>query len=62
MQPHSRKIDKGKTRPPSKGRGEGRGGEVPAEVQSSWCCIDAETPRPARIGEHLLTFFFPKGE
>ncbi len=36
--------------------------EVLAEVQSSWCCIDAETLRPARIGEHLREFFFPKGE
>ena len=39
-----------------------RGEEVLAEVQSSWCCIDAETLRPARIGEHLRTFFFPQGE
>ena len=39
-----------------------RGEEVLAEVQSSWCCIDAETLRPARIGEHLREFFFPKGE
>ena len=36
--------------------------EVLAEVQLSWCCIDAETLRPARIGEHLREFFFPKGE
>ena len=39
-----------------------RGEEVLAEVQSSWCCIDAETLRPARIGEHLRAFFFPQGE
>lgn len=39
-----------------------RGEEVLAEVKSSWCCIDAETLRPARIGEHLRAFFFPKGE
>ena len=38
-----------------------RGEDVLAEVQSSWCCIDAETLRPARIGEHLREFFFPKG-
>jgi acyl-CoA thioester hydrolase len=37
-----------------------RGEEVLAEVQSSWCCIDAETLRPARIGEHLREFFFPE--
>jgi acyl-CoA thioester hydrolase len=39
-----------------------RGEDVLAEVQSSWCCIDAETLRPARIGEHLREFFFPKSE
>ncbi|MXO63900.1 acyl-CoA thioesterase [Qipengyuania oceanensis] len=39
-----------------------RGEEVLAEVQSSWCCIDAETLRPARIGEHLRAFFLPDGE
>ncbi|MHA7819675.1 MAG: acyl-CoA thioesterase [Erythrobacter sp.] len=39
-----------------------RGEDVLAEVQSSWCCIDAETLRPARIGEHLREFFFPCGE
>lgn len=36
-----------------------RGEEVLAEVRSSWCCIDADTLRPARIGEHLRAFFFP---
>lgn len=39
-----------------------RGEEVLAEVQSSWCCIDAETLRPARIGEHMREFFFPDAE
>lgn len=39
-----------------------RGEEVLAEVQSAWCCIDAETLRPARIGEHLRAFFFPGEE
>lgn len=38
-----------------------RGEDVLAEVQSSWCCIDAQTLRPARIGEHLREFFFPEG-
>ncbi|HAU22653.1 MAG TPA: thioesterase [Erythrobacter sp.] len=37
-----------------------RGEEVLAEVQSSWCCIDAETLKPARIGEHLRAFFLPQ--
>lgn len=36
-----------------------RGEEVLAEVQSSWCCIDAKTLRPARIGGHLRAFFLP---
>lgn len=36
-----------------------RGEEVLAEVKSAWCCIDAETLRPARIGEELKRFFFP---
>ncbi|MEP0190340.1 MAG: thioesterase family protein [Erythrobacter sp.] len=35
-----------------------RGEEVLAEVQSSWCCIDAETLRPARIGENMRELFF----
>jgi acyl-CoA thioester hydrolase len=39
-----------------------RGEDVLAEVKSSWCCIDAKTLRPARIGEHLREFFFPQGE
>ena len=36
-----------------------RGGEVLAEVKSRWCCIDAETLRPARITEEVARFFFP---
>ncbi len=39
-----------------------RGEEVLAEVKSSWCCIDAETLRPARIGEEVARFFFPSPE
>jgi acyl-CoA thioester hydrolase len=37
-----------------------RGEEVLAEVKSSWCCIDAETLRPARIGADIAAYFFPK--
>lgn len=37
-----------------------RGEEVLAEVSSSWCCVDAETLRPARIGEEIARFFFPR--
>ncbi|NCP18124.1 MAG: acyl-CoA thioesterase [Erythrobacter sp.] len=39
-----------------------RGGEVLAEVKSSWCCIDAESLRPARIGEEIARHFFPAQE
>ena len=39
-----------------------RGEDVLAEVQSSWCCIDAQTLRPARIGEHLREFFFSESQ
>jgi len=37
-----------------------RGEEVLAEVKSSWCFIDSETLRPARIGEEIAAFFFPR--
>ncbi len=35
-----------------------RGEEVLAEVKSSWCCIDATTLRPARIGAEIAAHFF----
>ncbi|MFW5633796.1 MAG: acyl-CoA thioesterase, partial [Erythrobacter sp.] len=38
------------------------GEDVLAEVKSSWCCIDAKTLRPARIGDHLHELFFPDGD
>ncbi len=34
-----------------------RGEDVLAEVHSSWCCIDAETLRPARIARDLIDRF-----
>ena len=37
-----------------------RGEEVLAEVKSSWCCIDAETMRPARIAKDIAAHFFGK--
>ncbi len=37
-----------------------RGEEVLAEVKSSWCCIDAETLRPARIAADIAAHFFSK--
>ena len=39
-----------------------RGEEVLAEVQSSWCCIDAETLRPARLASSVIDRFFPKSD
>ena len=39
-----------------------RGEEVLAEVKSSWCCIDAETLRPARIAAEIQEYFFPKND
>jgi acyl-CoA thioester hydrolase len=38
-----------------------RGETVLAEVKSSWCCIDAETLRPARIAKDVAERFFAKG-
>jgi acyl-CoA thioester hydrolase len=35
-----------------------RGEDVLAEVKSSWCCVDAETLRPARIGQAIVARFF----
>ncbi len=37
-----------------------RGEDVLAEVQSSWCCIDAETLRPARLASNVIERFFAK--
>ena len=34
-----------------------RGEEVIAEVKSSWCCIDAQTLRPARIAKDVIARF-----
>ena len=38
-----------------------RGEDVLAEVKSSWCCIDAQTLRPARLASSVIERFFPKG-
>jgi acyl-CoA thioester hydrolase len=38
-----------------------RGEDVLAEVKSSWCCVDAETLRPARIAASVAAHFFPGG-
>lgn len=37
-----------------------RGEEVVVEVKSRWCCLDAETLRPARIAEEISALFLPK--
>ena len=37
-----------------------RGEEVLAEVKSSWCCLDAETLRPARLAKDVIDKFFVK--
>ena len=37
-----------------------RGGEVLAEVKSSWCCLNAETLRPARLTQNVVDRFFVK--
>ena len=37
-----------------------RGEEVLAEVKSSWCCLDAQTLRPARLATSVIERFFPK--
>lgn len=36
-----------------------RGEDVLAEVKSSWCCLDAETLRPARLTRDLVEKFLP---
>jgi len=35
-----------------------RGEDVLAEVKSSWCCLDAETLRPARLAQGIVDRFF----
>lgn len=37
-----------------------RGEDVLAEVKSSWCCLDAETLRPARLARDVVARFLPK--
>ncbi len=39
-----------------------RGEEVLAEVKSSWCCVDAETLRPARLKDAIVARFFGEAE
>lgn len=37
-----------------------RGEDVLAEVQSSWCCLDAATLRPARLARDVVRRFLPE--
>ena len=36
-----------------------RGEEVLAEINSSWCCLDASTKRPARLARDVIERFLP---
>lgn len=36
-----------------------RGDTILAEVKSSWCCLDTDTRRPARIARDLAARFLP---
>lgn len=37
-----------------------RGEDVLAEVKSSWCCVDAQTLRPARLARDVIERFFAR--
>ena len=37
-----------------------RGEEVLAEVKSTWCCLDADTHRPARLAQDVIRRFLPQ--
>lgn len=36
-----------------------RGEDVLSEIQSSWCCLDAVTKRPARLARDVVGRFLP---
>ena len=36
-----------------------RGDDVLSEIQSSWCCLDAVTQRPARLARDVVGRFLP---
>ena len=36
-----------------------RGEEVLSEIKSSWCCLDAESLRPARLAREIVGRFLP---
>lgn len=39
-----------------------RGDAILADVKSRWCCLDATTLRPARLGRDIVQLFFPAGD
>jgi len=39
-----------------------RGEEVLSEIKSSWCCLDAESLRPARLAREVIGRFLPPSE
>ena len=39
-----------------------RGEEVLSEVQSCWCCLDAESLRPARLARDVISRFVPPAD
>ena len=36
-----------------------RGEEVLSEIHSSWCCLDAQSLRPARLAREVVSRFLP---
>ena len=38
-----------------------RGEDVVAEVQSTWCCLDSTSLRPARLAKDIVARFVPQG-
>ena len=36
-----------------------RGEDVLSEIQSTWCCLDAGTHRPARLARDVISRFLP---
>lgn len=39
-----------------------RGEEVLAEINSSWCCLDSVTRRPARLAREVIERFLPSSQ
>ena len=39
-----------------------RGEEVLSEIQSTWCCLDAVTHRPARLAREVVSRFLPQAD